>query len=104
MSANNNRIREIVGVVLASLGVALIPIGWYLSRFLWVAAVVIALVGILLFMTKRVVAAEDELSRQSSAYAPPVKPSVPGDIHNYSGWRDGGRSLGGGDGAGDAGD
>src|SRR5688572_16969394 len=99
-----NRIREIAGIGLAALGVALVPLGWYFSRALWVAAVVVAAAGALMFLTRRVLVSEDELAKQSSAYAPPVKPSVPGDVHNYSGWRDGGRSLGGGDDAGSADD
>jgi uncharacterized protein (DUF58 family) len=98
------RIREVAGLVIAIVGAALVPLGWYFSRLLWIVAFVLFVVGLILLLTKRVMKSEQEIESTSSAYAPPVRPSVPGDVHNYSGWQDGGRSLGGGDSAGDAGD
>jgi len=100
----NQRIREITGLGIAAIGVALVPLGWYFSRLLWIAAIVLVVVGLLLLLTDRILKSEREIEAASSGYATPVRPSVPGDIHNYSGWRDGGRSLGGGDSAGDADD
>jgi hypothetical protein len=100
----NQRIREVSGLVVAIVGVALVPIGWYFSRLLWIGALVLFVVGLLLLLTERVLKSEREIENTSAAYAPPVRPGVPGDVHNYSGWRDGGRSLGGGDSAGDADD
>jgi uncharacterized protein (DUF58 family) len=100
----NQKIREISGLVLTVVGVALVPMGWYFSRLLWMVAVVLVVVGSLLLFTERVLESEREAESASVAYSPPVRPSVPGDVHNYSGWRDGGRSLGGGDSAGDADD
>ncbi len=100
----NERIREVAGLVIAIAGVALVPLGWYFSRMLWAVAVVLVIVGLVLLLTDRLLKSEREIENTSSAYAPPVRSSVPGDIHNYSGWRDGGRSLGGSDSAGDAGD
>jgi hypothetical protein len=100
----NERIRIVSGLVIGSIGVALVPLGWYFSRMLWIVAFVLAVVGLLLMLTDRVMKSEREIENTPAAYSPPVRPSVPGDIHNYSGWRDGGRSLGGGDSGGDAGD
>jgi uncharacterized protein (DUF58 family) len=100
----NQRVREVFGLVVAIVGVALVPIGWYFSRLLWIAAFVLFVVGLLLLLTDRVLKSEREIENTSTAYAPPVRPGVPGDVHNYSGWRDGGRSLGGGDSVGDADD
>lgn len=98
------RIREIAGLAIAVIGVACIPLGWYFSKALWAAAFVLVIVGLLLLFTKRVQKSEEEIENTAAPYMPPVRRSVPGDAHNYSGWRDGGRSLGGGDSAGDAGD
>jgi hypothetical protein len=99
-------VREIVGLALCCIGVALIPIGFYASRYLWVVACVVVVIGVALFWTERVARNEKELANQPSNE--PVRPDVPGDIHNYSGWRSGGRrneidsdSHGGGDDVGD---
>jgi hypothetical protein len=100
----SRRIREVIGLVVAIVGVSLIPIGWYFSRLLWIAAVVLVVLGLLLLLTDRVMKSEREIENAPAAYATPVRPGVPGDAHNYSGWRDGGRSLGGEDSGGDAGD
>ena len=96
--------REGAGLTLAGLGVALVPIGWYFSRLLWIAAFVLALVGFVLLYTERVRKADEEVESAPADYMRPIRPSVPGDVHNYSGWRDAGRSSGGGDFDGDAGD
>jgi len=100
----SDRIREISGLVIGAIGVAFIPIGWYFSRSLWIVAFVFAVVGFVLLYTDRVEKREREIENTPAPYAPPVRPAVPADVHNYSGWRDGGRSLGGGDSADDAGD
>lgn len=100
----SSKLREALGLVVAIVGVALVPIGWYFSRFLWILAVVLFVAGLLLLLTDRVLKSEREIENTPAAYAPPVRPGVPGDVHNYSGWRDGGRSLGGGDSVGDADD
>jgi hypothetical protein len=100
----SDRVREMTGLGMGAIGVALVPLGWYFSRLLWIVAVVLFMVGVLLLFTSRVLKSERDLENASSPYAPPVRPSVPSDIHNASGWRDGGRSLGGRDSAGDADD
>ncbi|HET9216921.1 MAG TPA: hypothetical protein VFR18_08080 [Terriglobia bacterium] len=100
----SERSREIAGLVIAVVAVALIPIGWYFSRTIWIIAFVFAVAGLLLMFTKRLMKSERDIENTPSAYSPPVRPSVPGDVHNYSGWRDGGRSLGGGDSADGGGD
>jgi hypothetical protein len=98
MSSNSGR--EIAGMVVAGLGVALVPVGWYSSRLLWMASGVLIVVGVLMLYTERVAAADKEAANHPTVNPAPVKESVPADIHNYSGWRDGGQSLGG-DGGGD---
>jgi hypothetical protein len=81
--------REIVGLVLSCIAVALVPVGLYASRSLWLLAALLAAIGVTLFYTERVERKERELERQPSNE--PVRESVPADIHNYSGWRSGGR-------------
>jgi uncharacterized protein (DUF58 family) len=97
------RIRIVAGLIIASSGVALVPIGWYFSRMLWIGAAALVFVGLVLLLTNRVLKSEREIENTPAAYARPVRPSVPGDVHNYSGWRDAGRSSGGGDSGGDLG-
>jgi hypothetical protein len=96
--------REWAGVVIAAAGAALVPVGWYFSRWLWIAAFVLFMLGLVLLLTDRVIKAEREVENLSEVNPPPIRPAVPVDMHNYSGWRDGGRSLGGGDSSIDAND
>jgi hypothetical protein len=97
--------REVVGLVLCGVAVALIPIGLYASRGLWLVAVLLFVVGAVLLITERVAKNQKELENLPSNE--PVRPTTPGDIHNYSGWRSGGRrnelesESGGGDDAAD---
>jgi hypothetical protein len=100
----SERAREITGLVIVAVGVAVIPLGWYFSRLLWAAAAVLVVVGLILMLTDRVMEREREIANTPAYYVPPSKPSVPADVHNYSGWRDGGRSMGDGDSASDGGD
>jgi cytochrome c-type biogenesis protein CcmH/NrfF len=97
---SSSSVREIAGMVVAGLGVALVPVGWYSSRLLWLASGLLIVIGVLMLVTERVAAAEKEVENRPEINPAPVKQSVPADIHNYSGWRDGGQSLGG-DGGGD---
>jgi hypothetical protein len=88
-------------MVLAGLGVALVPVGWYSSRLVWMGSVAFILIGFVMLYTERVVAAEKAVETHPTVNPPPVRESVPADIHNYSGWQDAGDSLGG-EGGGDA--
>jgi hypothetical protein len=81
--------REIAGLVLCCIAVALIPVGFHVSRSVWLVAVLLAVVGVVLMYTERVHRNARELDKQPSNE--PVGTSVPGDIHNSSGWRTGGR-------------
>lgn len=94
-------VREVSGLVIASLGVALVPIGWYAGRKLWFLALVLVVIGLVMLLSERVVAAEKAVEAAPAVNTPPVKQGTPADIHNYSGWQDAGHSLGG-DGGGDA--
>src|SRR5688500_17936252 len=95
--------RAVVGLVIAGIGAALVPVGWYSSRLIWLGSLLLFVVGFLMFFTARVAANEADRDSRATVNPAPVKEGGPGDIHNYSGWRDGGRSLGGADGDGGGG-
>lgn len=82
--------REVVGLVLMIIGAALVPVAWITSRQLWAVAGVMFVIGALLFYTKRMEARAAELEKEGGSST--SGHGVPKDLHNYSGWRTGGRS------------
>ena len=102
--------REWLGLVVLVLSVALVPVGMYVSRLLWAASFVGVCVGVWLLYTERVLRREAETEKEGGSSHLTGR-EMPGDVHNYSGWRSGGRSesfesepSGGGDGGGGGGD
>ena len=96
--------REWLGLVVLVLSVALVPVGMYVSPLLWAASFVGVCVGVWLLYTERVLRREAQAEKEGGSSQPTGR-EMPGDIHNYSGWRSGGRSesfesqsSGGGDG------
>ena len=84
-------IREIIGLVLLIAGVALVPLGWIVSHKILLVSGALLFAGCWLFYTARVLRREENLARESSSSGS-YGPHVPGDIHNYTGWRSGGRT------------
>jgi len=85
--------REAVGLLLVVAGLVLVPVAWAFSRLLWLLAALLFAAGAMLFFTerrmKRELALEKEIGGSSrSGNGTPM----PSDIHNYTGWRSGGRS------------
>jgi hypothetical protein len=83
--------REIIGLVILIVGTAIVPLGWIISHKILLLAGLLIGVGAWLFYTERMLRREEQLSRESASsgnYGPPI----PGDIHNYTGWRTGGRT------------
>lgn len=107
MTANPDQMlnfREWLGLVVLVLSVALVPVGMYVSPLLWAASFVGVCVGVWLLYTERVLRREAQAEKEGGSSQPTGR-EMPGDIHNYSGWRSGGRSesfesesSGGGDG------
>jgi hypothetical protein len=91
--------REVTGFIIATSGVALVPVGWYASRLLWALAAILLVVGLLLLATRRVAEEQHTLANLSEPNPPPVGEPTPADLHNYSGWEDAGTSLGDFDGS-----
>jgi hypothetical protein len=100
-------LREALGLALIILGLVLTPVAWTTSRSLWLLAFVLFAVGGGLFMTDRIYRRMVKADREGGTGGGGSSGSpMPTDIHNYTGWRSGGRSetMGegpGGDGSGD---
>jgi hypothetical protein len=61
------------------------------SRLLWLVALSLLIVGTFLFFTNRMLNRERELEKEAPTGGD-YRPAVPSDVHNYTGWKHGGRS------------
>lgn len=81
--------REFVGLGLLILGAVVVPLGWIVSHKILLLAAVFMGIGAWLFYTARIFKRAEQLAKESTRnYGPPM----PGDVHNYTGWRTGGRT------------
>ncbi|MDH4186571.1 MAG: hypothetical protein OEV08_06215 [Nitrospira sp.] len=99
-------IREWLGLLLIFVALALVPVAWAFSRLLWMLAFVLLILGSWLFYTERIMKKDDQLTREAGGSKCSGR-AMPSDIHNYTGWRSGGRSEtmdGSSDSGGDDGD
>lgn len=83
--------REASGLVLIIAALVVVPAAWVFSRLLWLPAFFLFAVGGALFYTERMLKGEDRLEKEATGSAA-YGPAMPTDIHNYTGWRSGGRS------------
>jgi hypothetical protein len=81
--------REVIGIVLIIVTVAVTPVAWMHSRMLWLVSGLLLILGAVLFYTERMTGRAIELEKYETGGS---GSAVPRDIHNYSGWRTGGRS------------
>ena len=84
-------VREFIGLGLLIAGVAIVPLGWIVSHKILLLASLLFGVGAWLFYTARMLKREELLAKegtQSGSHGP----VVPKDVHNYTGWRTGGRT------------
>jgi len=87
------RTREAIGLSLFVLSIALTPVAWATSRLLWAVCGLLFLLGAALFYTQRMVDREIASAKDGGEAASRYTgPKMSGDVHNYSGWRSGGRS------------
>ena len=99
--------RNWIGIMIVIAGVIIQPIGWMFHFWLQVASFILIFVGVLIFATQKYIQKSEEREFGSSSGS---GQAMPGDIHDYSGWGEGGRSEswssshGGGDGGGGGGD
>ena len=96
--------RESVGLALLVVATILIPVGQMFSRSIWVGSFLLFVAGAVLFYTERMVRKQERLDKEPTGGSS-SGPAMPADIHNYTGWRSGGRRdttdndfSGGGDG------
>jgi hypothetical protein len=83
--------REIIGLVVIIVALILTPVAWAFSRLLWVVAFVLFVIGGVLFFSERIMR-RFEASENECGGGGKVARAMPTDIHNYTGWRSGGRS------------
>ena len=85
--------RETIGLLLIITALILVPVAWAFSRLLWALAITLLFAGAILFYTERVRKREEKTEKESGgASCHGTSAAVPTDIHNYTGWRSGGRS------------
>jgi hypothetical protein len=82
--------REVLGLVLIAVALVLIPVAWTFSRTLWFVAFAVFVVGVVLFFTDRIYRRMSKAEAGGSGGG--SSGAMPTDIHNYTGWRSGGRS------------
>ena len=83
--------RELAGLVFLIVGTAVVPLGWIVSHKILLLAALFIGAGAWLFYTGRMLKRAEQLAKESTGggnYGPPT----PGDVHNYTGWRTGGRT------------
>ena len=87
------RLREAIGLILVIIALVLVPAAWAFSRLLWGLALLLFVAGLLLFYTERMAKREERLEKKTGRASGHGEGTfVPTDIHNYTGWRSGGRS------------
>lgn len=84
--------RELLGLALVTAGLVLTPVAWITSRILWLVAFALMVAGAYLFFSARVLRRMERDRREGTAGSADVGRPMPTDIHNYTGWRSGGRS------------
>lgn len=82
--------KEWGGLVLAVVGLLLVPVGWAFSRALWLVGFGSFALGLWMFYTSRICRLERKL--EEGAGRQQTGGGSPTDIHNYTGWQHGGRS------------
>lgn len=83
--------RERIGLVFLITGMAIVPLGWVVSHKILLLAGLLFGVGGSLFYTARMRKREEQLAKESTGSGN-YGPAVPRDVHNYTGWRSGGRT------------
>lgn len=84
-------LREALGLLQIVAALVLVPVAWAFSNLLWALAFVLFVVGAGLFYTERVIKKEEKLAKETGGSCQGGH-AMPTDIHNYTGWRSGGRS------------
>jgi hypothetical protein len=78
--------------VLIAIALLVTPVAWLSSRVLWFVAFAMFVSGVALFFTERVMRRISKSEGNGTDSAGSSGRAMPTDIHNYTGWRSGGRS------------
>ena len=84
--------REVIGLTLIIVALVLVPAAWITSRLLWLASFLALVAGVILFFSARVQRRMEKSEEGASSCGSSGGRAMPTDIHNYTGWRSGGRS------------
>jgi len=97
--------RNWIGIIFIVAGIALQPVGWMFVFWLQILSFILIVIGVFIFVTQKYIEKKEE---GEFAIGKGKGSAVPGDVHDYSGWGQGGRSEswsssndGGGSGGGD---
>lgn len=83
--------RHYTGIVLMTISLLFIPVGWLFSSVFFVAGMVLFAIGLFIFMTQKYL---DHATKDEFNYGKHSSHLIPGDVHDHSGWSRGGRSCG----------
>ena len=83
--------REWTGLSLIVAGLLLLPAAWAFSRAVWLLSFSMFAGGVWIFYTARVLRREARLDKLKGG-SQRTEGGIPSDIHNYTGWQQGGRS------------
>ena len=84
-------IREILGMALVVVALVVVPVAWIASRWLWMVSFFALVLGVSLFFSARNMRRLEESEKMGGGSSTTGTP-MPTDVHNYTGWRSGGRS------------
>ena len=82
--------RETLGLILIVIGLVLTPVALMFSHLLVAVSMIVIIFGAFLFYTERMIKREEKLEKESGGCIPHSRTT--GDVHNYSGRANGGRS------------
>ncbi len=81
--------RNWIGIIIILAGVIIQPVGWMFHFWLQILSFVLIFIGVVIFVTQKYIEKSEEREFSSGSGN---RQAMPGDIHDYSGWGEGGRS------------
>lgn len=86
-------VRETIGLLTIVVALVLTPVAWTTSRVLWLIVFLLLILGAALFASGRVTRRLMKLATEGKGTGTGAAGhAMPTDVHNYTGWRSGGRS------------
>ena len=85
-------VREMLGLATIVVALVLVPVAWTTSRMLWLVSFLLLVLGSILFVSERIARRLERLERETGGGTCASGHAMPTDVHNFTGWRSGGRS------------